>query len=647
MESKSHYRADIDGLRAIAVLGVVMFHANLGLPGGFVGVDVFFVISGYLITKIILNDLEKGKFSMLEFWERRIRRIFPALALVVLCCMIAGWFLLLPFGYLVLAQSSIALSFFASNIQFWRTINYWSPAAEEQPLLHTWSLSVEEQFYLIVPLMIAALYRFKRGFFAPIVIATCVLISFIVSLDWLRVDPKGAFFLLPSRAWELGAGSIVSFLPCLRISALREAVSICGLLGILSSLFLLDSEIAFPGLAALPSVVGTALVIWAGATNSLGHVPMISRGLAIKPLVAVGLISYSLYLWHWPFFAFYRYLFGQPAPAYLSVLFIVLTFFLSYFSWRFVEQPFRKKNIAATKKSLFLIFGVATSVTVLFSGLVYFNNGLPFRVPEAAMFYDRVDGNQDFVPLSKKILPRGGELINFGDANEKPRILVWGDSHAGVMLHALDSTCKKVGLSGIAVIRGGTPPTFGWTDQRMGSFEHHGALESGEAVKNLIENTDINTVFLIFRWSYYLQKTPSLHLSQAFTNGFEEAFLKTLTFLLQKRCRVVVLQEVPIFPSHVARSMALNVWIGSPRPSLTVQDHLNFRKPYEGVLKKIKDGYPEITIIDPGIAFYRDGKIRFLSEDGRLLYRDEHHLTKAANEQVEGFFHKILDERKR
>ena len=141
----NNYRADIDGLRAIAVLGVVFVHANLGLPGGFIGVDVFFVISGYLITKIILGDLEKGKFSMLDFWERRIRRIFPALAVVVLVCLVAGWFVLLPFGYLVLAQSTIALSCFASNIQFWRTISYWSPAAEENPLLHTWSLSVEEQ----------------------------------------------------------------------------------------------------------------------------------------------------------------------------------------------------------------------------------------------------------------------------------------------------------------------------------------------------------------------------------------------------------------------------------------------------------------------------------------------------------------------
>jgi peptidoglycan/LPS O-acetylase OafA/YrhL len=612
------------------VLGVVIFHANLGLPGGFAGVDVFFVISGYLITKIILNDIGKGKFSMLEFWERRIRRIFPALAVVVLFCLVAGWFLLLPFGYLVLAQSAIALSCFASNIQFWRTISYWSPAAEENPLLHTWSLSVEEQFYLIVPLLIAGFYKFKRGFLVPIVIAFGVAVSFTTSSYLSRVDPTGAFYLLQSRAWELGMGALVSFLPSLRTSMLRELIASVGLLGILWSLFLLDSEISFPGVSALPCVLGTALLIWVGAPNAQGHVPIISRSLSLRPLVAIGLISYSLYLWHWPFFAFYRYLFGQPASQALSLLFIGLAFFLSFLSWRFVEQPFRKKEIAQTRKSLFTIFAVLLTVIVTISLVIYLKAGLPSRIPEEAIAYDRVEGNADFVSHSKRELPGGGQILAFGDSDKKPEVLVWGDSHAQVMLHVLDSACRELGLSGIAAFRGGTPPTFSWSGESNGSSEHRNSLELGEEVGNLIDNQDIKTVFLIFRWSYHVRRNPSLHISRKPIEGFEEAFIKTIETLTQKGIRVVVFEEVPIFQNHIARAMALNAWIGTPKPSLSVEAHRKFRQPYASVLDHIILKFPNVVIFDPGSCIYLDDHICYLSPDGILLYRDEHHWTKGA-----------------
>lgn len=632
--SKSHYRADIDGLRAIAVVGVVIFHANLGLPGGFVGVDVFFVISGYLITNIILGDLEKGKFSMLDFWERRIRRIFPALAVVVLFCLIAGWFLLLPFGYLVLAQATIALSCFASNIQFWRTISYWSPAAEENPLLHTWSLSVEEQFYLVVPLLIAGLYKFKRGLFVPFVIASCVIVSFVVSIYWVRAVPAGAFYLLPSRAWELGVGALVCFLPTLQSAFFRELLCISGLLGITASLFLLDSETPFPGVAALPPVIGAAFIIWSGAPNSLGHVPMISRWLSLKPFVAIGLISYSLYLWHWPFFAFHRYVFGQPAPHGLALLCIGLAFLLSFLSWRFVEQPFREKQIASTRKSLFTLFGVVTSAILIFSMGVYLKGGLPSRIPEPAMAYDRVEGNSDFVSHSKSELPGGGQILSIGDPDKNPEVLVWGDSHAGVMLHALDSACKQLGISGIAITRGGTPPTFSWSGQVAGSSEYKNSLEVGQEVKNLLESQNIKTVFLIFRWSYYVRRDPPLHISRKPIEGFEEAFIKTVEALVQKGIRVVVFEEVPIFQNHIARAMALNTWIGTPKPSMTIEEHSKFRQPYLGILVHIRKNFPNVKIFDPSPSLYKDDRISYLSSDGVLLYRDEHHWTKVATSKI-------------
>ncbi len=181
MSAHLRYRPDIDGLRAVAVLGVVLFHAGLGVPGGYVGVDVFFVISGFLITSLILKDLDRGTFSMVDFWERRARRIFPALAVVVVTCLLAGWFLMLPFGYLVLAQSAIALTFFASNFQFWRTADYFGPVAEENLLLHTWSLSVEEQFYLIVPVLMAVLYAWRKRALLPWAAGVGVVVSLVLS----------------------------------------------------------------------------------------------------------------------------------------------------------------------------------------------------------------------------------------------------------------------------------------------------------------------------------------------------------------------------------------------------------------------------------------------------------------------------------
>jgi len=644
---QNSYRADIDGLRAIAVLGVLIFHANLGILGGFVGVDVFFVISGYLISSLIIKELNNGTFSIVKFWERRIRRIFPALAFVVLFCMVAGWFLLLPFGYLVLAQSTIALSCFASNIQFWRTISYWSPGGEENPLLHTWSLSVEEQFYLIFPLLVACLYRFKRGFFVPAVIALGVLVSFTVSIFWLRADPSGAFYLLPSRAWELGLGVLVSFLPSLQKILLQEFISILGLVAILGSFFLLDSENSFPGVAALPSVMGAAMVVWSGNPNSSGHMPLVARALSIKPFVAIGLISYSLYLWHWPFFAFYSYLFGQPASKPLSIFFLGLAFLISYLSWKFIEQPFRKQQIAYTAKSLFCVFLLFYSFIIFFCLLIYINNGLSFRVPKSALDYDRVLGNEKFVPRTKKELPGDAQLIEFGVSDKKPEILVWGDSHAEVMLHSFDNVSKQVGISGIAIKRAGAPPTFGWSSKPDSSFEHRDLLKVGEYIEKLIDNGEIKTVFLIFRWSFYFRRNPALNLTQTPTRGFEEAFAKTVETFKRRGLRVVVFEEVPIFPMHIAKSMALNEWIGTPKPKLSILEHLEFRQQYELVICKIKEQNPSVIFFDPSPAIYQDGSVDYISADGFLYYRDTDHWTPKAVKKLEPAIRNILEKNER
>jgi peptidoglycan/LPS O-acetylase OafA/YrhL len=624
------YRPDIDGLRAIAVLGVVLYHAGLGVPGGYVGVDIFFVISGFLITGHIIKDLEKGTFSMLGFWERRVRRIFPALAVMVIACLFAGYFLLLPFGYLVLAQSAIAQAVFSSNIQFWRTTGYFNPSAEENPLLHTWSLSVEEQFYLFVPLILAGLFAWRgKKLLLPSMLLGIVL-SLALSVYWLRVDPTGAFYLLPSRAWELGMGSLVAIAQPLRSHILRLLLGVAGLLGILATYWLYDSRTLFPGLAALPPVIGSASIIWSGMRSDDGSRQSYAhRVLGWGPLVWIGLLSYSLYLWHWPFFAFHRYLFGQNPARLLSLFYVFLAFLMSLLSLKFIETPFRTRKLCSTRAHIVSCGIAVTSLIVFFSGLIYLKHGFPQRIPESALNYDRVQGNQPFSANNKRNLSCGLQVQELGLEGAPPKTLLWGDSHAEVLLGVLDTVCKELGVGAIAATKGGNPPVFGWSGERETTSEHKCAVQSGEEVRKLIsKNKCLDHVILVFRWSYYIPRNPPLRIARSPIDGFTEALVSTIKYLQKKGLKVTIMKEVTIFQSHVARAMALNEWLGTPLPSCSLTEYQEFQKPYEDLIIRINLEAPGVTFIDPSQYFLNKKKyFEYLDSDGRLLYRDEHHLS--------------------
>ncbi|MBP7951455.1 MAG: acyltransferase [Verrucomicrobiales bacterium] len=380
------YRPDIDGLRAIAVLGVLFFHAGLGFPGGYVGVDVFFVISGFLITSLLLKDLDRGTFSMLHFWERRIRRILPALAVVVTVILAAGWFLLLPRDYEELGKQVISMVACASNVKFWLESGYFDVAAEQKPLLHTWSLAVEEQFYLVIPLVLALLFRIRKiGWILPLLVGG-ILGSFALSVYGSYRHPPTAFFLLPFRAWELGMGSLLVFLPPCASGRLAHAAAWLGLAGIVATYFLYPPGIRFPGISALPPVVGAALLIWAGSnrdTRTPGHRDIVFRLLASRPLVWIGLLSYSLYLWHWPLFAFQKYL-GLPAKTWWIQLGLVLASFpLAWLSLRFVETPFRSRRLVKSRRSVFELGGGVLASLVLVSVILWRTGGAELRLSEA------------------------------------------------------------------------------------------------------------------------------------------------------------------------------------------------------------------------------------------------------------------------
>ena len=356
------YRKDIDGLRAVAVLPVLLFHAGFdAFGGGFVGVDVFFVISGYLITALILKEKEEGTFSLLNFYERRARRILPALFFVMLCCLPFGWLWLLPSALHDLADSMIAVVLFVSNIHFYQEAGYFAPAANEQPLLHTWSLSVEEQFYLLFPLLIMAFWskgrKFLIGLVASIGMLSLLVAQFgghafnfgeaITSKAAFTSVPEFAFYLLPTRAWELLLGSLAAFY--LQRNEGRdwggETLSLMGLASILYAVITFDDRTPHPSFFTLLPVGGTVLIILFATPGTLA-----ARLLSTPLLVGLGLISYSVYLWHQPLFAFFR-ISGHEDPSPLAfLLLIMLSLGLGWLTWRYVERPFRDRGRVSRKQ---------------------------------------------------------------------------------------------------------------------------------------------------------------------------------------------------------------------------------------------------------------------------------------------------------
>ncbi len=370
-------RNDIDGLRAVAVLGVVLHHAGLSaLPGGFVGVDVFFVISGFLISRIITDGVADGSFSLAHFYERRARRILPALIPVVALSLVAGYWLLLPDDYENLGQSALATLFFANNVLLTLTSGYWDLAATFKPLLHTWSLGVEEQFYIAYPLLALLVLRRRPQLFAPM-LASGIAVSFLLSVTLSARYPDASFYLIHTRAWELLLGALTAWrLPRTpQPERIARALALTGLAMIIGAMILIDETAPYRGWRALLPCVGTALILRHGTAGGLAH-----RMLGCGPLVLVGLASYSIYLWHQPLFAFARAMSITPPSAGLMAALTLTTLIIGYASWRWIEQPFRDARRWPLRP--FVTLGLAATALTGAAGLaVSLTSGLPQRVP--------------------------------------------------------------------------------------------------------------------------------------------------------------------------------------------------------------------------------------------------------------------------
>ncbi|MEH3106979.1 MAG: acyltransferase family protein [Sphingomonas fennica] len=422
------YRSDIDGLRAFAVVPVVLYHLGSGLaPGGFAGVDIFFVISGFLITSVIRKEIEAGDFSILRFYERRARRILPALFATCAATLGAGLWLFMPDELVDLGLSFIGVALFASNFLFWHQTDYFAGAAELKPLLHTWSLAVEEQYYIVFPLILMAIAKWGRRRYLWPTLAIAIL-SFAASVALLDLAPSGNYYLLPTRAWELLVGSLLAYGPPFALTRRSQAepLAAVGLALLVGSMILLDSRSPFPGYNALWPTLGAAAIIAADSKTPT----LVGRLLGWKPFVAIGLISYSLYLIHWPVIVFARYLLFRPPTGIEEAGLLVLIVALATLSWRFVERPFRNRH--AFSQARILIGGaIGLVVTGAAGAVVVVGKGLPQRFPGVEAFMVR---NEEEGPGPNCFL-RGSWREWAGDdcflvRNGGPRILFWGDSHA-------------------------------------------------------------------------------------------------------------------------------------------------------------------------------------------------------------------------
>lgn len=459
------YRPDIDGLRAIAVLSVIAFHANGSLvSGGFAGVDIFFVISGYLITGLIAGSIADGTFSFAEFYTRRIKRIFPAYIAVALATLAVSSYLLIPNDYIFYTTSLATSWAFLSNVFFsMMSWGYFGQRTEEFPLLHTWSLSVEEQFYFVFPILLIILFRYaRRHVFAALLLLA---VAFTV-LSQLKVDEIKNYFLITARAHELLIGALAFFVAQrypLRSKALANILATLGIALMLGSVFLIERTTPFPGVRSLLPCIGAALVIYAGAVDHV-FAPILKS----RPFVFVGLISYSLYLWHWPIFSFLHY---RRIEVTLSVglAAVALAFLLSVLTWKFIETPIRKNRSIGFKRAFLQIYALPAAAFLAIGLVSYGTEGMPQRFSDETR--DLIASYSFERDLTRSCSIRAEDYRKitldylqthcaFGDSSQpRPQVLLMGDSHANHFKPFVDELAKDAHLKAVFHVQGTCFPT--------------------------------------------------------------------------------------------------------------------------------------------------------------------------------------------
>ncbi|WP_197063503.1 acyltransferase family protein [Novosphingobium malaysiense] len=601
------YRPDIDGLRAIAVLSVLLFHLDHAiLPGGFAGVDVFFVISGYLITTIISREIAEGGFTILGFYERRLRRIYPALLAVLLAVSIVGMAIFTPDDLRDLGAAIVASIAFSSNLLFWHQTDYFATPAEMKPLLHTWSLAVEEQFYIGFPPLLLLLNKWARDHVKQAVLVVLG-ISFACSCLWAFIDPSGNYYLPHTRAWELMIGSVLALdiVPRIRDGMTAQIVAAAGILALMVPFFLLDENAAFPAWNAIATTVGTAAIIHAGRNRRT----LVGRVLSVRPMVGIGLISYSLYLVHWPIISFTQYMLLREPTLAEKVAIFAASIALGWASWRFVERPFRSRR-RFSRKFIFSSAFAGSSVFGLVGLAAFATQGLPQRFGDLSMQLARDD--QQTVNTKGCFLKEGFEnwrgkecfLTTEGDG---PTTLLWGDSHAnhyaGSIMEGrggVDGPVLLFASAGCAPIRD--------TDFPMRPH----CRANNDHVGEIIDRFDIDRVVLSAYWERVLDE-----------NGIGLGRLaKTVAWLESKGVDVALIGDNPDFA--MSNPQFLQIRLAGRNPP--VKDFYAPVRNSPGYNSRLKAAAGADEFYNPYKPLCRDGRC-LAYRNGNLLMRDNSHFA--------------------
>ncbi|KTC85470.1 acyltransferase family protein [Legionella drozanskii] len=611
------YRADIDGLRALAILSILLFHLGFSfLPGGYVGVDLFFVISGYLISKIIYKEINNHSFSLLQFYERRARRILPALLSVMFVTAIAAYIVFFPTQLVEFARSALASLLFSANIYFYSTLNYFSPSANETLLLHLWSLGIEEQFYIFFPLL--ALLFAKKSYRALFVFLLCGLLFSLFASQWvLSFNPPAAFYLLPFRAFELLFGCIIAFehLPAVS-KKLSLIFSVLGVVLIGIALFKLTSTSAFPGFAAVLPCLGSALIVFAG---SQGNYSFIHKMFSLRPLVATGKISYSLYLVHWPVIIVANTLYPDAQGFGFKCSLLVLCFVLATLNYYLVERYFRyaKTSYSAKKylsNSIFALCAVALIPTVMI-----YNQGFPNRLD------DRVNKAASYLNYSAKKLyhygscfleydqdPRQIDLYSCLPKDSENTVIIWGDSHAVHLYPGLHESLAKEGYDLGALTSSACPP--------IKDFE--------------LEVRPYCKIFNTLALDIILKVKPKILIMTAYwpsTPQNMELLDKTIQLIAKQNIQILLLGQSPVYTESVPTLVVKRIKAGNPIVSSADIMQTEYLIHTESIMKKMFANRSDVKYISVLNSVCPNKVCPMVSADETPLHFDVAHLTEAGS----------------
>jgi peptidoglycan/LPS O-acetylase OafA/YrhL len=623
------YRPDIDGLRAIAVLSVIFYHIDSRLmPGGFVGVDIFFVISGYLITQQILKELESGSFSIGEFYRRRIKRIAPAMLVVLAATLFISQFLFRPEDAENAARSAFWSIMSVANVHFWlfEDASYFATSSDELPLLHFWSLGVEEQFYLFWPiiLILCATKVRSRGF--ALTAVGVVIGSFAFAQFYFYIDPSFVYYMLPARAGELLAGAIVAWYVSRQNKAsigelANQALATIGLFAIIGSLYLLSDEAVFPGFLAVPATFGAAALIysgWAGPT-------WVSGMLAVRPMVWVGLVSYSAYLWHWPILAFLRY--GQvEITSTVAIVFLPSTLTLAWLSYRYIETPFRKSNRPVLGVFLrqyvapAMLLGIVAVVSLKTDGW-FFHRFSPEYVAELEGTRNSLTPAYELDYVCQSQLATWDDLqnpncIRGANTELKPRVLLWGDSNAAHYIGMLSVFGEAAGFAFRNIQVGSCAPLNSDPSSFVSARRLSDCRASNDLIWPFVRNFD--AVIISADWTGY---------QKDYFDYFEE----TVGALVSSGVRVILIGKAPVISRYdrLCAEKALKFpsmqcdFSPEPLPENVIATNKRIRE--------FADSNPLVDYFDANDYLCSDGLCPLKDQSDTVMYYDSSHLTADAS----------------